>query len=45
MSGYADDAHAHGLGAAFVEKPFSPDIFARKVREVLNAPAPSPRGT
>ena len=37
MSGYAvDSADARGLGAAFVEKPFSPEVFARKVREVLN---------
>jgi hypothetical protein len=39
MSGYTDETMDYGaLGAAFVEKPFSPEAFARKVREVLNAP-------
>ncbi len=42
ISGYAvDAADVRGLGASFVEKPFSPEVFARKVREVLNAPPPS----
>jgi CheY-like chemotaxis protein len=41
MSGYSDETVDYtGLGAAFVEKPFSPEVFARKVREVLNAPPP-----
>ena len=43
MSGYTDDALVqHGVlteGLAFLEKPFSPGRFARKVREVLDAPA------
>jgi CheY-like chemotaxis protein len=41
MSGYSDETLDYtGLGAAFVEKPFSPEIFARKVRELLDAPPP-----
>jgi signal transduction histidine kinase len=41
MSGYSDETIDYtGLGAAFVEKPFSPEVFARKVREALNAPPP-----
>jgi PAS domain S-box-containing protein len=43
MSGYTDDALAHhGVldeGLSFLEKPFSPAKLARKVREVLGAPA------
>jgi PAS domain S-box-containing protein len=42
MSGYTDAAIAHhGIlepGTAFVSKPFTPDVLARKVREVLDAP-------
>jgi two-component system, cell cycle sensor histidine kinase and response regulator CckA len=41
MSGYSDDALIRrGVvkqGAAFVQKPFTPDALARKVREVLNS--------
>lgn len=41
MSGYTDDAIVHhGIleeGASFIEKPFSLDALARKVREVLDA--------
>jgi PAS domain S-box-containing protein len=44
MSGYADRAIVHhGIleaGAAFIQKPVTPDALARKVREVLG-PAPS----
>jgi DNA-binding NtrC family response regulator len=43
MSGYTDDATAvRGIAldeAAFIEKPFSPDGLARKVRRVLDARA------
>ncbi len=42
MSGYTDEAITHhgalDAGAAFLEKPFTPDSVARKVREVLDAP-------
>ena len=39
LSGYTDDAvmhhGVHGEGLAFLQKPFAPDVLARKVREVL----------
>ncbi len=42
MSGYTDNAIVHrGVlepGTPFIEKPFTPDGLARKVREVLDAP-------
>jgi len=47
ISGYADQAAppAHDTaGAPFLQKPFSGRVLGRKVREVLDAPAPAPRG-
>lgn len=43
MSGYTDDAvMRHGVlepGSTYVQKPFTPDAIARKVREVLDKPS------
>lgn len=42
MSGYAESAvlarDLENASVPFIPKPFSPDAFARKVREVLDAP-------
>ena len=40
MSGYTDHAVMHRdltPGSAFIQKPFTPEAFARKVRTVLDA--------
>jgi hypothetical protein len=45
LSGYTSGVVLHddvvGSGATFLQKPFSADALARKVREVLDAPAPA----
>jgi PAS domain S-box-containing protein len=45
VSGYTGEAiRQHGLlelGAAFLQKPFTPEVLARKVREVLDAAEPN----
>jgi hypothetical protein len=40
MSGYSDHALMHrelAPGSAFLQKPFTPEVFARKVRDVLDS--------
>ncbi|MFL5310763.1 MAG: hypothetical protein ACJ79H_09965 [Myxococcales bacterium] len=45
MSGYTDDAIVrHGIleaGVAFLQKPFVPEVLARRVREALDGAAPA----
>jgi hypothetical protein len=45
MSGYADEAIVrHGVlveGTPFLQKPFTPQAFTQKIRDVLNAPVPT----
>ncbi len=47
MSGYTDDVIVHqgmlGEGTEFIQKPFSPEVLAGKVRAVLGPPVPAPR--
>ena len=41
MSGYTDDqvlVQGVASGAGFLQKPFTPDVLARRVREVLDGP-------
>jgi two-component system, cell cycle sensor histidine kinase and response regulator CckA len=44
MSGYTDDAIVqHGVlepGLAFIQKPFTAEALARRIREVLAADSP-----
>jgi two-component system cell cycle sensor histidine kinase/response regulator CckA len=43
MSGYTDGSIVNHLdpGTAFIQKPFTPDALAQKLREVLDSPAAS----
>jgi DNA-binding response OmpR family regulator len=47
MSGYTGEAArrqcAHEPGAECIEKPFTPEALAAKVREMLDASTPSKR--
>jgi FixJ family two-component response regulator len=47
MSGYTDDIITHGgvleAGLAFLQKPFTPAVLGKKVREALDAAVPVPK--
>ncbi len=49
MSGYTADAIAHhgvlDAGIDYLQKPFTPDLLATRIREVLTAPRPPERPT
>ena len=49
LSGYTTDAVVrHGVmesNIAFLQKPFTPSMLVRRVREVLDQPGPQPRAT
>ena len=45
ISGYADDRGDFNVDVPFLQKPFSPDAFERKVRETLDRPRPRPGPT
>jgi len=45
MSGYSDHELVHDQvtrGFAFLQKPFTPDVFVRKVRKILDSEPPQP---
>jgi len=46
ISGYSDERAeprgSDGVPAAFLQKPFTPVVLARQVRQVLDGPGPAP---